>query len=92
MQARLKGIHVVVASVENSLESLELKGMASLPHSATIFNAERYSQLPGLIDSIVTATCNGKQTLVRTVLARVLYLRWDQARGPPDGQPWPFSP
>ena len=58
-QARLSGIHVIVASVEGSAANLELKGMASAPHEATLFNAPRFSQLPAMVDSIVSATCDG---------------------------------
>ena len=48
-----------MASVEGSAANLELKGMASAPHEATLFNAPRFSQLPAMVDSIVSATCDG---------------------------------
>lgn len=60
IQARVDGTHMIVATVENDHNNLELKGLASDPKEKNIFNVQRYSQLPTIVSTIVQATCNGK--------------------------------
>ena len=59
-QARLAGSHVIVAAVEGSMLSQELRGLASEPVDLNLFNAERFSTLQSIVESVVEASCNGK--------------------------------
>ena len=59
IQARIKGIHLAVATIENDPNNLELKGIASDPDEQNIFNVRRYSQLGDLVDNLVGITCDG---------------------------------
>lgn len=59
-QARLEGIHIVVASVENNINDIELKGLSSLPHEHNLFNVQRFSQLPAMFTDIIAASCNSE--------------------------------
>ena len=60
IEAKVNGIHLAVATMENDPENLELKGIASDPDEENIFNVKRYSLLPDLIDNIIDITCDGK--------------------------------
>ena len=60
IQARVNGIHLAVATMENDPDNLELKGIASDPDEANIFNVRRYSQLTEIVDDLVGITCDGK--------------------------------
>ena len=64
IENRVAGIHQIVATVENDPNNLEIKGLASDPDTANIFNVVRYSQLPSMIADVVQATCNGTFRLI----------------------------
>ena len=56
---------MIVASVENNINKIELKGLSSLPHVQNLFNVQRFSQLPAMFSDILTATCDGKAQLIK---------------------------
>ena len=58
--ARENGIHFMVVTLESMQVELEVKGIASDPDDLNVFTAPRFSSLPGLVESIVQATCVGK--------------------------------
>ena len=60
IRARISGIHMVVATMENNPKNLELKGIASDPDEKNIFNVRRYGQLSQMVNNLVGITCNGK--------------------------------
>ena len=60
IRARVNGIHLAVATMENNPNNLELKGIASDPDEENIFNVRRYSQMGDMVDSIVGITCDGE--------------------------------
>ena len=60
IENRIAGIHQIVATVENDPNNLEIKGLASDPDTANIFNVDRYSQLHSMVAGVVQATCNGR--------------------------------
>ena len=59
IRARVNGIHLAVATMENDPENLELKGIATDPDERNIFNVRRYSQLDDIVDDMVGITCDG---------------------------------
>ena len=62
IRAKLKGIHIIVISIgrKNSINLLEINGIASNPDSANVFFVDRYNALAGLKDQLVKSVCNGK--------------------------------
>ena len=61
--AKVSGIHVMVVSVGQQINTFELKAIASDPDERNIFQVERISELPNLISQIPGALCNGKKSL-----------------------------
>ena len=59
IDARVKGIHIIVVAVGEDRNMLELQGIASEPVSSNLFAVGRYWELPGLKDGIIQVTCNG---------------------------------
>ena len=59
IEARVKGTHIMVVSVENSEENLELKGMSSDPDSYNLFNVNNYNDLETIVERVVDAMCDG---------------------------------
>ena len=60
IDARIKGVHIIVLSIGDMLNMLELHGMASLPSSANLHQARSWRQLSGLKNALVSNTCDGK--------------------------------
>ena len=60
IDARVKGVHIIVLSIGDMLNMLELNGMASLPSSANLHQARSWKDLSGLKDVLVANTCDGK--------------------------------
>ena len=59
IDARLRGIHIVVVAIGTQLNQLELRGIASQPPGATLYNARSWRDLPGQLRALVAATCDG---------------------------------
>ncbi|KAI0210897.1 Collagen alpha-5(VI) chain [Lamellibrachia satsuma] len=58
--ARRKGIHMIVSSIGSMLNILELRGMASTPASANLYQASSWRDLSqSLKRSLVSNTCDG---------------------------------
>ena len=60
VKARVSGIHIIVVSVGQQVNRLELRALASDPDDKNIFQVERFSQLQGLISQIPGAICDGR--------------------------------
>lgn len=60
--AREMGIEIVVASIENDVTNMELRGIASRPVDSNLINIRRYSELPSIVSTITQATCDGTYT------------------------------
>ena len=56
--AREAGIEIIVASIENDISNLELRGMASRPVENNLINIRRYSELPDIVNLITETTCD----------------------------------
>ncbi len=67
IKARVDGMHIIVSTIENNVNNLEIKGMASEPNLKNIFNAQRYSDLPNLVNSITQATCDSMYNILSTL-------------------------
>ena len=52
---------MVTVSVGRQINTIELKAISSDPDSETMFEVERFSELPRLISLIPGAICNGKK-------------------------------
>ncbi len=65
--AKVNGIHMIVVSVGQQVNTLELKAIASDPDERNIFQVERISQLPDLVSRIPNALCNGEKCLIPTL-------------------------
>ena len=60
IEARIEGTHIMVVSVENKEDNLELKGMVSDPDSYNLFNVNSYDDLETIVERVVEAMCDGK--------------------------------
>ena len=61
IDARRNGAHLIVVSIGDMLNMLELKGMASMPVASNLYAATSWRDLPGLQVDMIEATCDGKQ-------------------------------
>ena len=68
IDARRKGVHVIVVSIGDMLNMLELKGMASMPVDSNLYAATSWKDLPGLKVDMIDATCDGKQLIIITLI------------------------
>ena len=59
IDARTKGIHIIVVAVGTSLNLLELRGIASQPERQNVYSVDSYMDLGGLMTTMFGATCNG---------------------------------
>ena len=60
IDARVKGIQVIVVSIGTDLNMLELRGIASQPHVSNLFPVDGYRDLAGISSRVIRATCDGK--------------------------------
>ena len=61
IEARVSGVHIVVVAVGTSLNTLELRGIASQPTADTLLTVDRIRDLPQLTARLDRATCNGER-------------------------------
>lgn len=62
IKCRLAGIKMMVVRIENRLQnSIEMETIASLPRSSNLFFVSKLSQLPSIVNSVVSETCNSEQ-------------------------------
>lgn len=60
MAARDSGITVIAIGVGSSVRYTELRGIASSPASATIFQVQQFDQLPNQISSLRNLVCRSE--------------------------------
>lgn len=64
IDARTKGVQVIVISVGSSVNELELRGIASAPEEDNVYLAQSYQDLGALSSKIVSSTCNGNNSVL----------------------------
>ena len=57
---RVAGVHIMVISIENDVNNLEIKGMASKPAPFNVFPVDTYSQVTSLLSNISYGVCDGE--------------------------------
>ena len=55
----LQGAHIIIVGIGDSIDMLEVYGIASQPIEKTVFIAQSFVDLPSLVDLIPQAVCNG---------------------------------
>ena len=60
IDARTKGVHVIVVSIGDMLNMLELRGMASMPVAQNLHQAKSWRDLAGLKTNMIKSTCDGE--------------------------------
>lgn len=64
IQARIDGIHMMAVTViPQERPSLEIKGIASDPDDANIFNVQNFQDLPTIHMPVIGAMCDGKSRI-----------------------------
>lgn len=58
IDARTKGVHVIVVSIGDMLNMLELRGMASMPVAQNLHQAKSWRDLAGLKTNMIKSTCD----------------------------------
>lgn len=62
----MDNIHLMVVSVGDQINNLELKGIASEPVDKNLFKVERFQDLPNLVQQLANAMCDGMCTFLLT--------------------------
>ena len=60
IDARVKGINVIVVSIGTLLNMLELRGLASMPIKANMHEAKSWRNLESMPTPIIKNMCDGK--------------------------------
>ena len=59
LAAKAGGNHMISIGIGGNTNEVELRAMASDPQSENVLFADSWTDLPGIVDGLVAATCNG---------------------------------
>lgn len=63
VQARARGIELLVIGVSSQTAQQELEAIATAPFSQNVLKADNFDQLPGLRDRVISSICRSKLIL-----------------------------
>lgn len=59
-EAQNQGVHIISVGVGDDVRLREIRGLASRPRSQNVFHAPSWRDLEGLVDDVISATCDSE--------------------------------